>query len=257
IQGRLDLLLRNALAGGILVFLTLMALLNWRISFWVALGLIVSLLGTLMAMAFLDITLNLLTMFGLIVVIGLLVDDAIVVAENIVATHEQVLGARDAAVQGTQLVSWPVVATVLTTICAFLPLALIEGEIGDFLKALPVVVAVALGVSLIESLFILPAHMAHSLRSADRRRESGRENRFERFERRFDQRREAFFHRALIPGYARVLHLALRFRYLTVTIALSIMIASVGLVVGGRLEFTFFETSDSETVTGELRMPIG
>src|SRR5690606_39829155 len=165
---------------------------------------------------------------------------------------EQGLGARDAAVQGAQLVSWPVVATVLTTICAFLPLALIEGAIGDFLKALPVVVAVALGVSLIECLFILPAHMAHSLRSADRREESGRQSRFERIERAFDQRREAFFHRALIPGYARLLRLTLRFRYLTLSIALSVLIASLCLVAGGRLEFTFFETDDSETVTGEL-----
>ncbi|MFG0286193.1 MAG: efflux RND transporter permease subunit [Phycisphaerales bacterium JB039] len=257
IEGRLELLTRNALYGGILVFLTLMVLLNWRISFWVAIGLIVSLMGTLMVMSFVGVTLNLLTMFGLIVVIGLLVDDAIVVAENIVSEHEGGLGARDAAIQGTGTVAWPVVATVLTTICAFLPLALIEGQIGDFLKALPVVVAVALGVSLVECLFILPAHMAHSLRGSDRRHELGRESRFERIERAFDERREAFFQKLLIPGYMRLVRLSLRYRYLSLAVALSILISCFGIVIGGRLGFTFFEANDAETVNGDLRMPIG
>src|SRR5690606_7748946 len=134
-----------------------------RVAFWTAIGLGVSLLGTLAAMSLFGYTLNLLTMFGLIIVVGLLVDDAIVVAENITRRFEEGDDPDTAAVDGTNQVNWPVVATILTTICAFLPLALIQGQIGDLLGALPAVVAFALIVSLVEALFILPVHMAHSL----------------------------------------------------------------------------------------------
>lgn len=256
IVGRLELLTRNALTGGILVFATLVLLLNWRLSFWVAMGLIVSLLGTLVVMYFLGITLNLLTMFGLIVVIGLLVDDAIVVAENIAARHEQGEDSTEAAIKGTEQVGWPVIATVLTTICAFLPLALIQGQIGDFLEVFPIVVACALGVSLIECLFILPVHMSHSLHSLDKARR-GKPGFFARIEGKFDKARETFFNGWLIPGYTKVLRVSLRFRYIAVAGALAVMIGSFGLVAGGIVEFIFMEIDDSETINGELRMPIG
>ena len=114
-------------------------------------------------------TLNLLTMFGLIVVLGLLVDDAIVVAENIQARHDRGEPSSAAAVTGTKQVLWPVVATVLTSIFAFLPLTFVKGQIGDLLGALPYVVACALAMSLLESLLILPSHMAHSLVHRDQR----------------------------------------------------------------------------------------
>lgn len=257
IVGRLELLTRNALWGGMLVFLTLVVLLNWRLSFWVAIGLIVSLLGTLAVMYFVNISLNLLSMFGLIVVLGLLVDDAIVVAENIAARHEAGEDHIDAAINGTGQVGWPVVATVMTTICAFVPLALIQGQIGDFLEVLPIVVACALGVSLIECLFILPSHMSHSLRGTDRARATHREGVFRRIEHRTDLLREAFFQKLLIPFYLKSLRIALRIRYIAVAIALAVGIASAGMVAGGRVEFIFFEDSDSETINGELRMPIG
>ncbi|MEM1423940.1 MAG: efflux RND transporter permease subunit, partial [Planctomycetota bacterium] len=193
IVGRLDLLTRNALFGGVLVLITLVLLLNWRVAFWVAIGLIVSLLGTLVVMKFTGISLNLLTMFGLIIVLGLLVDDAIVVAENITARHEQGEPALDAAVSGTGMVGWPVIATVLTTICAFAPLGMIEGNIGDLLGVLPVVVACALGVSLIECLYILPSHMGHALIASDRAKARGGFHPIESLERRLDRGREWFF----------------------------------------------------------------
>lgn len=257
IVGRLNLLMRNALWGGLLVFITLLLLLNWRTSFWVAIGLVVSLAGTLAVMSLIGITLNLLTMFGLIIVIGLLVDDAIVVAENITRRHEHGEAAEVAAVRGTDQVAWPVVATVLTTVFAFLPLALIDGRMGDLLKWLPLVVGVALLVSLLESLFILPVHMAHSLGKADRRRARGRASWFERIESRFDAGRDRFIYDMLIPAYTRVLRRLLKHRYLTIVVTIAIMIGSWGMVAGGRLEFIFFEVSDSETVSGSLAMSIG
>ena len=257
IQGRLNLLKRNALWGGLLVFLTLVLLLNWRVSLWVAAGLVVSLLGTLAAMSLLGVTLNLLTMFGLIVVIGLLVDDAIVVSENIVARHERGEPALSAAVSGTRQVAWPVVATVLTTIAAFMPLALVQGRLGDMLEMFPVVVSVALGVSLIEAMLILPCHMGHSLLRADRRHNSAHVGVLERIEDRFDRSRDALFQRVILPRYSALLSACLRRRYLTMSVAIAVLIGSASLVAGGVLRFIFFETNDSETVNVELRMPIG
>ena len=133
VEGRLDLLVRNAKYGAMLVFATLLLFLNWRVALWVGVGLFTALMGTLVMMAWTGVTLNLLTMFGLIVVLGLLVDDAIVVAENIQARHDRGEPALKAAVAGTEQVLWPVIATVLTSVVAFLPLTFIRGHIGDFI----------------------------------------------------------------------------------------------------------------------------
>lgn len=258
VSGRLNLLLRNAFYGGVLVFLTLVLLLNWRISFWVAMGLAVSLLGTLAIMAWVDVSLNLLTMFGLIIVIGILVDDAIVVAENIASKHESGMNAYQAAIEGTDQVAWPVVSTVLTTICAFLPLALLNGQIGDFMKVLPIVVGCSLAVSLIESLFILPSHMASSLKGVDRRHERDRKlSRFARFEERYDRKRDQIINGRIIPAYAKLLSLTMRYRYISLSIVFAIFMVSVGLVASQRLPFIFFEDDDAETVNITISMPIG
>jgi HAE1 family hydrophobic/amphiphilic exporter-1 len=257
IVGRLELLSRNALQGGVLVLITLVLLLNWRVAFWVAIGLLVALLGTLTMMTIVGISLNLLTMFGLIIVIGLLVDDAIVVAENITARHEAGEPALDAAVNGTNQVHWPVVATVITTICAFLPLKLIEGSIGDLLGVLPVVVACALLVSLLECLFILPSHMGHSLVKAERAKREGRLTFLGRIESKFDLGREALFHRFIIPAYTAALRACLNARYLTLIVAIGAVIVSMGMVQGGRVPFVFIGSDDAETLNVELRMPVG
>lgn len=264
VEGRLDLLLRNALYGGLLVFITLVLLLNWRISFWVAAGLVVSLLGTLTLMAAMDISLNFLTMFGLIIVIGVLVDDAIVVAENITARHEKGEPALIAAVRGTNQVAWPVVATVLTTIFAFLPLGLMDGQIGDFMNVMPWVVGCALGVSLIETLFILPMHMGHSLRHVDRIKENGnKRHRFAvfralgRLERRYDAWRDRTVQGHILPAYEKLLRASVSFRYITLATVIAILIVSVGMVASGRLQFILFETDDAETVNITVTMPIG
>ncbi len=257
VQQRLSLLSKNALFGGVLVFITLVLLLNWRISFWVALGLIISLLGTLAVMSLLGLTLNLITMFGLIIVIGILVDDAIVVSENITARHERGEPADEAAIKGTNQVAWPVVSTVLTTICAFLPLALVEGQLGDFMQWLPAVAACALIVSLVECLFILPCHMAHSLRAHDQQEKTGGTTKLEAIELKFDHARDRIINKKIVPFYMKTLEVALRRRYLTVCIAVAGVIVSASLFAGGILKFVYFETEDSETINISLVMPIG
>ncbi|MEZ6234954.1 MAG: efflux RND transporter permease subunit [Phycisphaerales bacterium] len=257
ITGRLELLTRNALSGAALVFLTLMLMLNWRAAFWVTGGMGVSILGTLAAMFFLGVTLNLLTMVGLIIVVGILVDDGIVVSENILAWRRQGLSPIKAAIRGAEEIAWPVTGTVTTTIVAFLPLALIEGRIGDMLSALPTVVAIALGVSLVEVLFILPTHLAHSMEASERRQREGRPSIIDRAEAWFSKRREHVLDNIFTPAYLWLLGPALRRRYLTLCAAVGMIVISLGMVGGGRVPFTFLASSDAETINGELRMPIG
>lgn len=253
IEGRLDLLTRNAKWGALLVFLTLLAFLNWRTAFWVGIGLATALAGTLLFMTTFGITLNLLTMFGLIVVLGLLVDDAIVVAENITARHGRNEPSLVAAIRGTEQVFWPVVATVLTTIVAFMPLLFIKGTIGDLLGALPWVVFCALAMSLIESVLILPSHMGHSLVHRDRLKEAKRKTWVTKLE----EKRDGLVMNRLVPAYGRVLALAMRYRYVTLCFALATLVVTFGMVAGGRLVFTFIASSDSETLIIDLEMPTG
>lgn len=253
IEGRLDLLVRNARAGAVLVFLTLLLFLNWRAAFWVGVGLVIAISGTLVLMANTGITLNLLTMFGLIVVLGMLVDDAIVVAENIQSRHDRGEPALTAAIGGTEQVTWPVIATVSTSIVAFLPLMFIQGNIGTLLGALPVVVACALTMSLIESVYMLPAHMAHSLQKRDR----SRPGRFTGFFRRFETARDKFINDVVIAAYSRFIRVMLEYRYVTTSVALATLIVSLGMVAGDRLNFTFLPSSDSETIIVDVRLPIG
>lgn len=257
VEGRLDLLLRNAGYGAVLVFLTLLFFLNWRAAFWVGVGLTTAILGTLVIMYAIDVTLNLLTMFGLIVVLGLLVDDAIVVAENIQARHDRGEPSFDAAIGGTDQVSWPVVATVLTSVVAFLPLTFIKGQIGDLLGALPIVVACALLMSLIESLLILPSHMAHSLVHRDKAHDQHRAGRVATAVKRFETWRDGLVLGRLVPAYARLLAFTIRFRYLAVVATLAVFIATTGLFAGGKVAFEFLPNNDAETVLVDMRMPIG
>lgn len=252
ITQRLALLSRNAISGGVVVFLALMLFLRPRVAIWVTSGLIFSVLGTLVLMRVLDISLNLLTMFGLIIAIGMLVDDAIVVAENIAARHEKGENPIDAGIKGANEVFWPVVATVLTTVFSFMPLRLIEGRLGDLLGALPLVVACALAASLFESIVILPSHMAESLIKADRKGKKAN-----LVTRTLETVRTGIFDRGLAPLYARALGPALRARWLTLALALSILIASLGMVAGGRLPFVFLVSADSESLVVPLTMPIG
>ncbi|MBK7405869.1 MAG: efflux RND transporter permease subunit [Phycisphaerales bacterium] len=257
IVGRLQLLTRNALQGSVVVFITLFLFLNWRVSFWVLAGMVVALMGTLIMMRISGITLNLLTMFGLIIVVGILVDDGIVIAENIVARHERGESPVTAAIRGANQVGWPVVGTVLTTIFAFLPLALIKGRMGDLLGDLPIVVAVALAASLVEALFILPSHMSHTLEGVDRREASHHQSRFERLEQRFDQVRDHFFANLLLPAYTRLLRVCLGHPYLSVAVGIATVTISIGMVAGGKVGYAFLTSSDAETINGELRMPVG
>ncbi|MBT4530645.1 MAG: efflux RND transporter permease subunit [Phycisphaerae bacterium] len=253
VEGRMNLLTENALYGGALVFVLLLLALNWRVAFWVGIGLITALGGTLFIMSLFGITLNMLTMFALILVLGLLVDDAIVVAENIKAQHEQGVPAMQAAVQGAGQVLWPVVATVLTSIVAFLPLSLIKGSMGDLLGALPIVVACALAMSLFEALLILPCHLGHSLEKTEKPTTSS----ISALIRRYESFRDRIIFEKIVPSYLWFLHLAIKFRYVSLAFAISSLVISFGLIAGGRVGYEFMTIPDAETIAINVRMPEG
>ncbi|MBT5954772.1 efflux RND transporter permease subunit [bacterium] len=157
----LDMVKKNALVGLVLVLIMLILFFNIKVAFWTAMGIPVSILMAFLILPKMGGTINFITMMGIIIVLGMLVDDAIVVAENIFRYREKGLSGKDAAIQGTKEVMLPVIATVLTTIVAFSPLMAMTGVMGKFMFYMPVVVSLILLASLIESLFLLPSHMAH------------------------------------------------------------------------------------------------
>jgi len=260
IEGRLDLLRRNGLWGLTLVLLSLMFFLHWRVAFWVMMGLVLSILGVAICMKVMGLTLNLMTMFGLIVVLGLLVDDAIIVGENVYTKVEQGVEPKLAAVGGTEEVTWPVVIAITTTIAAFAPLMFIEGRMGDWLGVLPVIVILTLSISLVEALTILPVHLAHGLKpvatmsDADRRRRRGPIGslalRLREFQANFGASRLGQWYEAFLTR-------ALSYRYVTLAALGAALIVVVSAVMGGRVPFVFLQKMDSETLVCEMKMGVG
>jgi len=257
IEGRLDLLKNNGLWGLALVFLSLLIFLNWRIAFWVMMGLILSISGSMLLMNLLGVSLNMITMFGLIIVLGLIVDDAIVVGENVYARVERGEAPKLAAVRGTEEVTWPVIVAVMTTIGAFVPLLFIEGQMGDFMGLLPVVVTCALTISLIEALMILPSHLAETLKPVQRNLQARPRHRLVQRIQPLRDRQQRFVREVLGRQYERLLRTAVANRYVTITIMVGIMIIWGGVVASGRLPFVFMQDMDSEMLVARLEMPVG
>jgi multidrug efflux pump subunit AcrB len=253
IEGRLDLLTRNATQGFLLVLVVMVLFMNLRSAWWVMAGIAVSIGITVLLMRMFGVTLNLISMFGLLIVIGMLADDAIVVSDNILDRWRGGRKADDAAIEGTSEVAWPVVATVMTTIVAFLPLGMLGGNIGILLATLPTVAAIALGSSLIECLLMLPGHIGHAILNMERHGKFAIERRWEGFER----WREDRFIPWVQDLYARAATFCLDHRYVTTAAVLGILVGSLGMVAGGRVAFTFLPADDTETVIVECRLPIG
>lgn len=258
IEGRLDLMIRNGQSGLILVVISLLVFLNWRIAFWTAMGLPVSFLGTFAVMYLMGISLNLISLFGLIIVLGIIVDDAIVIAENIYRHVQEGMPPHQAAIRGAEEVMAPVTIAVLTTIAAFVPMMFLGGRLGEFFRQLPLVIMAALSVSLLEALIILPAHLAHlpakmaaGAKAATAPVPVSRRRRLMQFA------GSLFSHSGISAMYSRFLQLALTWRYVTVGLAIALLLTTLGLPLGGVVPFTFIQKMDSETITGALEMPMG
>ena len=255
IESRLELLTRNGAWGLLFVFASLLLFLNWRVALWVMAGLVLSVAGAIVMMHFVGATLNLISMFGLIVVLGLIVDDAIVVGENIYARVERGEDPRAAAVLGAQEVTWPVIVAISTTIGAFAPLLFIEGRIGDFMGVLPVIVMCALSVSLFEALTILPSHLAEWLRPPKPGPAPAADETTAAAARRVAHRHALLG--TLSDGYERLLRVTSAYRYATVAAVLGLLLVTFGLVASGRAPFVFIPKMDSETLLADLDLPVG
>jgi len=256
IEGRFELLSTNAVQGAILVCVVLLLGLNRVASFWVMVGIVIAIACTLMFMQATGVTLNLITMFGLLIVLGMLADDAIVMSENILKRHKE-LGEPPltAAVNGVTQVFWPVVGSVTTTIVAFVPLVFIKGNIGELLGNLPTVVLIALAASLFEASFMMPNHMAWALVREERNAARGG-SRVDRWLKPLADFRERAIEWVL-DAYERAVRWCLRERYIVLSATVAVLLASAGMVFGGRLAFVFLPADDTETVIVDFELPIG
>ena len=246
---RAELLVKNAFQGLILVFIFLALFLETRLAFWVSLGIPISFMGSFVFLSATDFSINMISMFAFIVTLGIVVDDAVVVGENIYHWRRKGLPALQAAVAGTREVALPVVFSVLTNLVAFLPLMFVPGFMGKIFKVIPLVVIAVFGVSLIESLFILPAHLGHSRRQ----KAIWPLNHLERWQARFSEAFEQFVHRR----YGAFLRLMIHQRYAVLTFGLALMLALLGYVASGRMGMEMFPRSESDFAYGSATLPYG
>ncbi len=251
VQGRLNTLVSNGRIGLLLVFLSLWFFLDLRLSFWVTMGIPISLAGGLALMGAAGESLNMLSLFGLIMVLGLIVDDAIVVGEAIYVHRNQGEDGVSSAVAGACEVAWPVVAAVATTIVAFLPLFFVGGIMGKFIGHIPIPVVAALSVSLAEALLILPVHLRHLPEL--RREPRGVMQLPLRFRRRVGASLEWVVERLYGPA----MDVILRWRYAAMAMAVSVLLVTVGLVQGGVIKYIIFPEADSDFLLVRVELPSG
>lgn len=249
LKGRIDLLLRNARMGLVLVLAVLTLFLDLRLAFWVAMGIPVSFLGAFALMPGLDVSINMISLFGFIVTLGLVVDDAIVVGENIFEKTQAGMPRLQAAVEATREMAVPVTFAVLTTVAAFAPLLFVPGAMGKIFRILPIIVILVLVFSLLESFFILPAHLGHGTARPPR----GPMAWIARWQARFAVQFERFNERV----YRRHLGFAVRHRHLVLAIGLSSLIATIGLLAGRIVPFSFFPMIEGDVITVAARLPYG
>lgn len=245
LEGRLGTLLGSLAQGSLLVLIVLGLFLRPGIAFWVTLGIPVSFAGGFILMPYFGITANVMSIFGFIIVVGIIVDDAIVTAENVYIKLREDVPPLDAAALGTREVALPVTFGVLTTIVAFVPLMFFEGFYGSFTKQIPPVVTAVLLFSLIESKLCLPCHLKHV------RVHRRHLNCFERFQKRVADGLEMFVNRLYEPA----LRFAVRHRYATLAGFLALGMASVGYIQSGALGFVNMPSIDRNRIVAVIRMP--
>ncbi len=246
VRDRLDMLLRNGAQGLVLVFLAMWLFFRLRFAFWVAMGLPVGFLGALYLMGLLGYSVNMITMVALLIALGLLMDDAIVISENIAARLQRGDSARDAAVHGTRQVAAGVVSSFLTTVAVFGPLAFLAGDMGKVLKFIPIVLIMVLSVSLIEAFLVLPHHLAHALKRHENTPSSG-------FRARFDAALARFRERVL--GHA--IDRAIAHRYWFIGGIVGVFLISLAMLTGGILKFQAFPDIEGNFIEARLMMPQG
>ena len=246
---RITLLTSNGLIGLALIFLSLWLFTRLKLSLWVAAGLPVAVFGSAILIEQAGTTINMISLFGLLLVSGILVDDAIVVAENVYSHLERGLSPREAAIRGTAEVFPAVTASILTTIVAFIPFFYMGGRVGLFVRSIPVVVICCLILSFIESLIILPPHLAHSLRPIASRRNTVFEN--------IRTRVDDIVDRLLRRPYGWCLARVLPYRWPVFAGGFTLLIMSIGMVNGGLVQVVFFPDLDDDFIEANFLLEPG
>lgn len=250
VKSRIKTLTTNALQGGILVLLLLTLFLRPSIAFWVFIGIPVSFMGAFLVMPLFGVTLNVLSLFGFILVLGIVVDDAIVTGENIYSHLRNAESGLQASIRGTQEVAVPVTFGVLTTVAAFLPIGFIEGARGALFAQIPVVVIPVLLFSLIESKFVLPAHLKHLKLRQNEVEQQGRLSQMQ-------QRFADGFERMILKYYQPLLALSLKHRLTTLALFSGVFILILAFILSGWTRFVFFPRVEADTARASLTMPSG
>ena len=246
LNDRINLLLENGLTGLVFVVIILYLFLNQRVAFWVTLGIPVSFLATLAILWMIGGTINMISLFGMIMALGVIVDDAIVVAEDTLSLYQSGQTPLNAALHGSERMLAPVVSSSLTTIAAFSPLLIVGGIIGSILKDIPIIVICVIVASLIECFLILPGHLQQSL-NRGRRHDEGKVR--QALDRGFINFRDNVF--------KPFVEIILKAPALTLVTALTLFVLSVGLISGGRIKFTFFPSIDGTTLWAGAQFTTG
>ena len=247
---RLSVLNGTAGSGLVLVLIVLALFLRFRVAMWVALGIPIALLGCIATFPYAGINISTLTVMAFILVLGVLVDDAIVVGERVYSHEQMGKGRVQAAIEGTREVCVPVIFGVLTTVAAFLPLVLVPGRMSEFFSAIGYVAIIALGFSIVESQLILPAHLAY--RKADKSSQG-----FGLFWNRLQGRMSDGLQRLADGQYLPALQRAIAWRYVTAAIGLGVLVLALALIFSGRVVLQFFPSIEGERVYASLEMPEG
>jgi multidrug efflux pump subunit AcrB len=253
LKSRLDLLLKNGRNGFILVVLVLALFLKLRLAGWVSLGIPISFLGAIALMPTLDVSVNLISLFAFIVVLGIVVDDAIIVGENIYSHYQGGKEGLAAAVEGAQEVVTPVVFAVLTGVAAFAPLLAVTGNIGKIMRVIPLIVIPTLLFSLVESLLVLPNHLSHLRHDQDHVARTRIGLLWMRIQEAFSDGLQVVIERSYRPSLSR----AIEWRYLTLAAMLALLIITFGVVRGGWIKFNFMPVIEADNSASYLTMPQG
>ncbi len=247
---RLSLLIKNGLMATFIVLAILALFLEFRLAFWVMMGMTISFIGGILFLPVVDVSINMISMFAFLVVLGIVVDDAIVVGENVYEYRQQGMDHMTAAIRGAKEIAGPVTISILTNIVAFIPLLFIPGETGMFWWPLPVVVIIVLAVSLVEALYILPAHLAHakSVRSGNivSRKLHGWQQGFSK----------GFSH-FVNTYFDRFLDLCLRFRYVTLTAAVVLLVISWSFSTSSHMGMINMPEVSADEIEAGIRLPVG
>lgn len=247
---RLSLVIENALMAVVIVFGILALFLEFRLAFWVMTGMVVAFIGGMMFLPIVGVSINMISLFGFLVVLGIVVDDAVVVGENVYEKRQQSGNGESASVVGTREVAGPVTFSVLTNIVAFVPLIFIPGETGKFWRPLPIVVIVVLALSLVESLFILPSHLAHIRTTTSKSGVRG-------FLHSLQQGFSRGFNRVVEIVYTPILNFCLHFRYITASLAIAFLLVLGAYATSSHMGMVLMPEVSADEIEAGVRMPVG